>query len=139
MHAFSMRDPSVLRIRPVFLCGFPFSSLNVTASSQRAEKKGHVSLQNILPAQKRQEKKRKHVSERKTKCFYQARRGASQQNHNSRISWLYHNKPTDESFIFGTTYLNSIRRQVYRPAQCCFCTSDLYPRLNLLLPSKGGT
>lgn len=72
------------------------------------KKKVMWACKTILPAQKR--KKRKHVREREsveTKCFYTSRQQA--QNHVSQMTtkakWTecrpYHNKPTNELFIYG--------------------------------------
>ena len=94
-------------IRHVFLCGFPFSSLNVTASSQHAEKK--VMWACKIFCQHRGEKKRGNVWERKTKCFYTGQQRAPSParclatNHKSNwTEWQpYHDEPAAE-FLLGS-------------------------------------
>lgn len=138
MYAFSVWDPWVLRIRHVFLCGFPFSSLNVTASSNLQKKKGHVSLQNILPAQKRK-KKRKREWARGRQSVSTPAENAYHAQHRA----LPCNKPqrqgepittSPQIFVSLAQYLNK-----YKIHQVCHlarvCTSDLYQHLKPLLNS----
>lgn len=49
MCSIEMQDPWVLRIKSVFLCGFS-SAASVWQAAATCQKKGHVSLQNRLPA-----------------------------------------------------------------------------------------
>ncbi len=142
MYAFSMWDPLVLRIRHVFLCGFPFSSLNVTASSKHAEKK--VMWACKIFCQHRREKKRGNVRERKTKCFYTSRQHVPSPmrslatNHKRKMSWVTTVSQQAHRwvvYLWHNMSTNMRADQVYHLAQSCFCTSDLYQHLSPLLNS----
>lgn len=140
----SVWDPLVLRKRHVVLCGFPFSSLNVTASSKHAEKKVMWACKKKKICQYRRErekKKRKREGGRSSVSTpadntYQGQRCALQQTTKAKwADWQTHCcKSTDELLIFGIIFKPRAGR-VYHWAWGCFCTADFYQHLYPLLNS----
>lgn len=113
------------------------------AASQHAEKRSHVSLQNILPAQKRKEKKRKHEREEdKVFLHQQTTRTKSSTEPCSKpqykTSWVtivsWHARRCVVHLGHNIS-ANTRADQVYHLALSCFYTSDLYQHLSPLLDS----
>lgn len=118
----------------------------MTASQQSScRKKGHVSLQNILPVQRRK-KKRGNMWERERERgrqsvstsadnMYQAHK---KKTHNSKVSWVTTVPlPTHRwvVYLWHNIWTNTRAHPSLSPSSGCFCTSDLYQHLSRLLNS----
>lgn len=85
--------------------------------------------------QHRKKKKRKHVSERKTKFLHQQ---TAYTNHNSKTSWVTTISQHAHRWVVYLWHSISnltCSRIGYHLARGCFCTSDLYQHLSPFLKS----